>query len=130
MQFKQGTGVYTSDGREAGRLERVVINPKTSEVTHVVLQTGSAILPNDKVVPVEMIATAEEEGINLRVKQDELKELPPFQEAHYIMTNAEELARRGEHTSTRVAPALYWYPPYSGLYGTMPYVPPPYPIET
>ena len=32
MQFNQGAGVTTVDGKEAGHIDRVVIDPKTKEI--------------------------------------------------------------------------------------------------
>ncbi len=34
MQFEPGASVLALDGQEAGHVHRVVIDPKTKEVTH------------------------------------------------------------------------------------------------
>lgn len=51
MQFKQGTHVYTIDGKDVGAIDRVVLDPKTDEVTHVVVRRGW-LFSEDKVVPI------------------------------------------------------------------------------
>lgn len=38
MQFKDGANVYTADGHTVGSIDRVVIDPRTNEVTHVVVR--------------------------------------------------------------------------------------------
>ncbi len=34
MRFKQGASVFTSDGQDVGRIDRVVMDPHTRQVTH------------------------------------------------------------------------------------------------
>lgn len=46
MEFKDGANVYTSDGKTAGSLQRVVIQPETKAVTHIVVHKGLLSLPN------------------------------------------------------------------------------------
>jgi sporulation protein YlmC with PRC-barrel domain len=40
MRFNQGDRVMTVDGKEAGHIERVVIDPRTNEITHLVVRRG------------------------------------------------------------------------------------------
>jgi sporulation protein YlmC with PRC-barrel domain len=37
MQFKNNAEVFTSNGQEVGRINRVVLDPVTKEVTHVII---------------------------------------------------------------------------------------------
>ncbi|MFL7792990.1 MAG: PRC-barrel domain-containing protein [Anaerolineae bacterium] len=133
MQLKEGVGVFTSDGQEVGRIDRVVINPVNKEVTHVVIRTGH-LIATDKVVPVSLIGPATEERVTLRGDKAELEALPDFEERHYIPITSVE-ARRDEKPGA--ASPLYWYPPVGftwwgmqrvpGFYG---YVIPPYVVKT
>jgi sporulation protein YlmC with PRC-barrel domain len=43
MELQQSTNVYTSDGKEAGSLNRVVIEPETNKVTHIIIKSGLII---------------------------------------------------------------------------------------
>lgn len=37
MEFREGTDVVTAGGEKVGEIERVVIDPRTREVTHIVV---------------------------------------------------------------------------------------------
>jgi len=130
MQFKQGAPVYASDGRDVGRIDRVVLNPRTKEVTHIVVRKGF-LFTEDKIVPLSLIAMATDDKIMLRPDAGDLDKLPPFEETHYVPVDEAE-ARAAAYPADMAAP-LYWYPPTGGWLGygeyTYPY-PPPYLAET
>src|SRR5436190_8956242 len=107
MQFKQGTDVFTADSRQVGTIDRVVMNPRTKEVTHIVVRKGF-LFTEDKVVPIDLVATATEDRVVLRSDVGDLDALPQFEEAHYIpLAEAEPDIRQAR----RDAAPLYWYPP-------------------
>src|SRR5260221_14110391 len=83
MEFKEGTGVYTADGRKVGVIDRVVIDPRSDKVTHVVIRKGFLFV-EDKVVPIDLLAEASEDGILLRPDVHDLDKLPRFEETHYL----------------------------------------------
>lgn len=117
-----------ADGQEAGHLHRVVINPKTKEVTHLVIHTG-VVMTQDKVVPVDLVGVGEQERLMLRLYPDQLAQMPDFEETHYRAVNEEELARGQPSTPLVLPPAFYWYPPDPGT-PIPPIVEPPYAKET
>ncbi|HJR80204.1 MAG TPA: PRC-barrel domain-containing protein [Anaerolineales bacterium] len=112
LELKEGTSVFTSDGEEAGKINRFVLDPVTNEVTHVVVQKGW-LLPEDKVIPFEMISSADEKRVVLKGDIENFDELPPFEETHFINVPEEDI-RSGAATppSSRYVPAYYWYPPH------------------
>ncbi len=114
IEIKEGTSVFTSDGKEVGKINRFVLDPGTNEVTHVVVQKGW-LLPEDKVVPTAMISTATDERVVLNQKVTDLDQLPPFEETHYLELTDADLNPTGP-SRYRYAPAFYWYPP-SGFIG-------------
>lgn len=128
MQFTQHASVFTADGNEVGRIDRVVIRPKTKEVTHIVIRKGFLFI-EDKVVPIDLIALGQEERITLRMNGDKLEQLPNFEETHYVVSNEEELGRDSSNAPTGMPPAVYWYPPY-GETPVVPYTELPYAAET
>lgn len=77
MQFKQGTHVYTTDGKDVGAIDRVVLDPRTDEVTHVVVRRGW-LFTEDKVVPIDLIDQAVAEQVQLRSDVRDLDRLPEF----------------------------------------------------
>jgi sporulation protein YlmC with PRC-barrel domain len=133
MQLKEGAKVFTSDGQEVGEIDRVVINPASKEVTHVVIRMGF-LITTDKVVPISLIGPVDDGHVTLRGDKAELEALPDFEERHYVLVGSEE-AQRDEGSVE--ASALYWYPPVGstwwgtggapGYYG---YAVPPYYIKT
>ena len=72
MQFKQGASVYTSDGKDIGHIDRVVLNPRTKEVTHLVIRKGF-LFSEDKLVPISLVAMGTGEGLTLRPDAGDLE---------------------------------------------------------
>lgn len=101
MQFKEGADVFTADGEKAGEVERVVIDPKTNKVTHIVVQKGF-LFTEEKVVPILLVDEATQERVTLHFIED-LDALPPLKEEHYV-----PLYGAADKPSGR---AVYWYPP-------------------
>ena len=67
MIFKKGTGVRTADGKGVGKLDRVVVDPRTKEVNYIVVQQGGfGSSDSGKVVPLTLVAAADDDGITLR----------------------------------------------------------------
>jgi uncharacterized protein YrrD len=128
MEFKEGASVYSTEGKEVGKIDRVVINPKTKQITHIVIRKGF-IFTRDKVVPIDAIIAGAEDHIILRLAPNRLDELPDYEETHYIVLNEEELGRNPERVTIGLTPALYQYPPYVQPL-TMPSVEPAYVAET
>lgn len=110
MQFKAGTAVYSADGEDVGRIERAVINPHTREVTHLVVRQGF-LFTEDKVIPVDLIASATEDRVVLIQTEDSLQDLPPFEETHYVPLDEDELGREPVYPLAGYAAPLYGYPP-------------------
>jgi uncharacterized protein YrrD len=79
MNLKQHANVVTADEQEVGRVERLVMEPRTKEVTHIVVHSAH-LFPDDKVVPVRLIESANERRVTLREAVGDPKALPPFQE--------------------------------------------------
>jgi len=116
MQFKQGAVVQTADGRTIGRLDRVVVDPRTKEVNYVVVRKGT-LFTQDKVVPLTLVARADADEIVLREDAGELEDLPNFDERYYVPAEDNVGAPMGE---PGFAPQLYAYPPVlGGNLGTM-----------
>ncbi len=105
MQFNQGAKVMTLEGKEAGHIDRVVIDPKTNEVTHVVVRRG-LLQRQAKVVPVTVVTAGRDGQLGLHVKSGELDLLPDYEEKQYISADSAE--------GGRTPSAVFLYPPYPG----------------
>jgi sporulation protein YlmC with PRC-barrel domain len=82
MQFNQNATIFSADSKEVGHLERVVIDPATKALTHIVIRKG-LLNAKDKVIPVDMISAAVPDSIGLRLTADRLDELSDYEETRY-----------------------------------------------
>jgi len=79
MRLDLDAKVRASDGEDIGSVDRAVVDPRTNEVTHIVVRTG-AIFGRDIMVPREDLERGSQDGdtIHLDLTKDELKEFPDF----------------------------------------------------
>ncbi|HEX5944411.1 MAG TPA: PRC-barrel domain-containing protein [Anaerolineales bacterium] len=116
MELREGVSVFTPGGEEVGRVNRFVLDPATNEVTHIVIQKGW-LLPEDKVLPFEMVSSATDERVVLSEDVGDFDQLPPFEETEFIRAADEEPGQPVPPVDPvyQYAPAYYWYPARSSL---------------
>ncbi len=112
MQFQQGAEVLTADGKVLGRVERVVMDPRTKAVTDLVIRKGT-LLTEDKVAPVDSVDSTTENTVVLRQKADEVGKLLPFEETQYVP------AVGIDYQAEKALP-LFVYPPIGTLWPKYP----------
>lgn len=114
MQFRKDSTVYTADGQQVGVIDRVVIDPGTQEVSHVIVRRGW-LFTEDKVVPMAWVDEATADQVRLRPDITNLDALPQFAETHYVAYNVdEEQATLGSTPATdRMTTADYVQPYYA-----------------
>jgi sporulation protein YlmC with PRC-barrel domain len=83
MKFQQGEEVFSADNHSIGRIERVVLDPDTKEVTHLIIRKG-IVLTKDRVVPLYLVAEDTENSVKLMVNATEANRLPEFEEQAYV----------------------------------------------
>jgi len=138
LELREGAGVYTPRNDQLGMLNGTVLNPATNEVTHIIINKGG-LFQEDKVVPFDMVSTATGDKVVLKNNVDDIDELAPFEESHFIRTPEANVSRggnprrrvvemaEGEEASETPGveadisrggsprygsvPAYYWYPP-------------------
>ena len=120
MQFKQGANVSTYDGKNVGNVDRVVLNPKTKEVTHIVVHKGF-LFNEDKLVPLSIVSSATEDKVTLRPDAVDLDKLPPFEEVHYIPLDESEAVSVAYPVGW--ASPFYMYQPLAGSLTSPDYAP-------
>lgn len=108
LEINEHTKVFTAHDEYVGRVDRIVIDPVTRMVTHIVVHKG-VFLPEDKVIPVEGIATATEERVNLD-RGNRPDDFPSFIERHYASLDETD-QDEDEQGGTPAAPFV-WYGPY------------------
>ena len=116
MQFKEGAKVFTADGERVGTIDRVVLEPDTKEVTHIVVQKGF-LFTEDKVVPMSLVGPATQDRVTLREDAGDLEKLPDFREAHYVPADREP-EPQPVPGAAHWARSLYLYPPVGAWWAT------------
>lgn len=86
LELRKGSHLYTSSGDDVGRISQFVVAPKTSEVTHVLVEKG-VFFHDDRVVPVEIIDRVEDHRVILSDDVD-VASLPRFVPRDYARLDA------------------------------------------
>jgi len=94
--------IFSSVGEKIGKLDRVVLDPETKKVSHIVVKQGM-LFPSSKVIPFSYI-DLDGERITLTKNAMELEDLPDFTESSYISTNRTDDPEEN-------AESVYFYPP-------------------
>lgn len=117
--------IFSSVGEKIGKLDRVVLDPETNEVSHIVAKQG-IVFSDRKVIPISYV-NLDGERITLTKNAMELDDLPDFIESSYVRT--ENTDEPEQNTDT-----LYFYPPQHAAWwatgGNITYPKPRYVIET
>lgn len=111
MQFKHDAEVLGKNGERIGVIERVVIDPGTKEITHLVVKEG-LLFTEKKLIPISMIEYTNPMSVMLKASDEEVEELPEFKEEEFIPIREADLP---DYQSPNVQP-LYWYPPVGAFW--------------
>jgi uncharacterized protein YrrD len=103
MKLKRGADVFNSEGEKLGTLHRVVIDPETKAVTHIVVEKGW-LFSSNKVISIGEIDPESEDKLVVTGPHDDADEFPAFEESHYVNLD------QNDHPDTDVD-SVYWYPP-------------------
>jgi uncharacterized protein YrrD len=110
MEFRLDAKVFTADNRQIGQVDRVVLDPKTKQVTDIVVRKG-LIFTEDKVVPTDLVAGTRDSQVILREDVEDLQTLPDFQEEYYVIIARDEMWP--DLPKERYPLPLYYYPTIS-----------------
>jgi uncharacterized protein YrrD len=108
MEFRLNAAVFAVDQKPVGHVERVVLDPRTKKITHLVIRQG-LIFSKDKVVPVDLIATAMKDSITLRADVEYLANLPDFEEEAFVIVDKDEYGPTGGMPFEDRPLPLYYY---------------------
>lgn len=93
-----------SQGREVGRVERVILDRESYEATHLVIRRGGRLHPQHLLMPMDWIVSAERDCVRTNRADDEVAALPSFEMRHYVRLDELEQEHR-EHPRSRIKPA-------------------------
>ena len=77
MRLTKGADIYSAQGERIGTLDRVVLDPETHEVTHLVVSKG-LLFKTSKVVAIDMVNPEIEDRITLLNPKQDLDEFQDF----------------------------------------------------
>jgi len=103
MRFIKDSEVFSSQGEKVGTIDRVVIDPMTDEVTHLVVKRGF-LIKTDKVLPIKWVQDSSDGQVNLKPASQPFEDLPDYEETQYI--SAKDTMQESPYVS-----ASFWYPP-------------------
>lgn len=87
MQIHLGTKVVTSDGNEIGKIDRLVVDPRTDEMREFVVHKGF-FLQHDTIIPIgavrDQIGNDDKDTIHLMFSSEDVARMPEFVEAAYV----------------------------------------------
>lgn len=122
LELNEGTRIEAADGQNVGNVDRLVIDPSGSRVTHVVVRKG-IFFQDDRVIPVDAIESADEDLVRLQATVDP-GQLPAFESTHYVPLDEPTVNLLGRSEDG----ALAWAYPVAPSTGYPSY--PAYPITT
>ena len=110
-RIRWGAKAISSDGNDLGKVIRVVIHPKSNEVTHVVIEKG-IFNRVAKLVPITTVFFAAPDEVRLKIESKDVETLQDYEETFFV--TGEEI----ENLESGVTP-VYWLRPvgdYAELY--------------
>jgi PRC-barrel domain len=82
VEVRRGEHVHATDGA-IGRVQGLVVDPKTRHVTHVLLQEGHLWGKKEVAIPISTVAKVDpDDGIRLSVTKQQVQDLPPVDIEH------------------------------------------------
>ena len=102
IRLQKDADIFSSVGEKIGKLDRVVLDPETKEVSHIVAKQG-LFFSTSKVIPISYVKL-DGKRITLTKNEMELDDLPDFTETAYISTETPD-------DSEENAEPVFFYPP-------------------
>jgi uncharacterized protein YrrD len=87
IQFQKNATVLTANGHPLGSLHRIVVNPVSKALAGIVVRTGSLLNPEEKVVPIGLVAETSGEKVLLHSHPDTPESFEPFEERRIVDAN-------------------------------------------
>jgi hypothetical protein len=82
VEVRRGEHVHATDG-SIGRVQGLVIEPKSHHVTHVLLEEGHLWGKKEVAIPIRAVARVDpDDGIHLNIAKQQVQDLPPVDIAH------------------------------------------------
>jgi uncharacterized protein YrrD len=90
IQLQKHAHVLASNAQEVGFLERVVVNPESNVITHIVVRMGPLFNKEDKLVPIELVTDTTEDLVLLNTDAATVESMPLFEERQMVREGQSE----------------------------------------
>lgn len=84
IQLQKHAHVLAANAQEVGFLERVVLNPESNVITHIVVRNGPLLNKEDKVLPIELVTDTTEDLVLLQADAATVESMPLFEERQIV----------------------------------------------
>lgn len=108
-----------AEGREVGRIERVILDRATFEATHLVIRHGGALQSRHAVMPLGWVEHSEHGKVTTSRKESDFGSLPDFELRHYVSLDQLE-QEQSEHPRSKIKPidwVNYFVPLVANAFG-------------
>ncbi len=85
MDIHLNAHVECSDGR-VGRLENIILNPKTERITYLVVR-GNDLQNTERIVPEKLVKEASRDAVHLSITREGFERMKHFIQEEYIPSN-------------------------------------------
>jgi len=103
VQPKLKSKVRCAD-REVGEVTRVIVDPLSREVSHIVVGDGAGALERE--IPADEFQTVTEDAVQLRATSSEMTQFPAFQREGYVTIREVEIAHLEDHLHVEAGEVL------------------------
>lgn len=87
MRINLGSKVMTADGTDVGKIDRLVVDPRSDRMQEFVVRKGFFV-ERDVIIPIGEVAdhvgNDDDDVVHLRMTADQVKQLPEFVESSYM----------------------------------------------
>lgn len=87
MRINLGTKVVTVDGQDVGKIDRLVVDPRSERMQEFVVRKGFFV-EHDIIIPIgevdDRVGNDDDDTVHLRMTADQVKQLPDFVEHSYM----------------------------------------------
>ncbi len=120
IKITKNMSIYGTDNEKLGDVKQIVVDPLTSEITHLVITQGF-IFTVDKVLPMAFITKQVDGSLYVDRQVDEL-DLRDYEETFYVKEDDPEVIV--DKDDVHIPTSVYYYPPlvsrHEGYYWGMP----------
>jgi sporulation protein YlmC with PRC-barrel domain len=121
MKLKYGVDILSWENEKVGKLEHIVVDPATNEITHLVAKKGM-LIPNDKVIPISLVLEANEDRIKLFAFEGDFDDFEDYIDVNYVRAEKKRAEELTNEEGEEIVPLLA-YPPAGMLgFGYMPVI--------